>query len=209
MTRVGWSLLSGIGMGAAAVHALRVFPEAAAGKYTGGIFDVPVVGFSSIIGAGLGLGQLAALMVLPGLVERGPSSAQRAGLGVYWILASAIGIALTLIPLWGLKLSQLLGAPIALPALMLPGLAILGLLQALAIETLGVSLQKWVVRTILGGLLGALLTPVAYGIAVAVAPGSTLDVAGSGCIGLCVAWLQAGAFRRELEYESVAASSPT
>jgi hypothetical protein len=147
-----WPLASGFGLMAGAGAAVVFFPGAAFGQNPTGDFGWHLVGFAILVGVFFALGQWSILRRLSDrYLETNPFI-----LGL-WIPASTVAIMAMLLPLWWVTGGFLFWAPWLLVERMLPGILVLAILQWLILWRMTAIGPKWIVVTILGSSLGAIL----------------------------------------------------
>jgi len=151
-----WSAASALGAALGAVAALALFPDAAFARNPTGQFGLHLVGFALTIGIALGLAQWLVLHYTPWPPPR--HSLRSLGL---WIPATGLGVALMVMPLWWLD-AEVLGFIVFAPVEvvvhmvgpMLPGIALLALMQWALLRDHGLGDTGWITRTLIGGILG-------------------------------------------------------
>ena len=159
--RLAWLWICGTGISAlvGAGLALILFPSAAFARNPTGQFGWNLVGFALAIGIPFAISQWMILRYFP----RYRKTAKISFL-VLWIPVTSIGITLMILPLWWLDVMVLILAPWVVVVKMLPGMIVLGLGQWFVLYRVITARFIWVLRTILGAAIGAVL-----GLAVAIA----------------------------------------
>ena len=136
------------GAGAAVVF----FPGAAFGQNPTGDFGWHLVGFAVLVGVFFALGQWSILRRFSDrYLEINPLL-----LGL-WIPASTVAIMAMLLPLWWVTGGFFFWAPWLMVERMFPGILVLAILQWLLLWRMTAIGPKWIVLTILGSSLGAIL----------------------------------------------------
>lgn len=147
-----WPLVSG---GAAAIGALIadfVFPEAGFAQNPTALFGWHLVGFASIVGISLAVGQWLILQKTYG--KNGFASAIKIA---FWLPVTTTGIVAMVFPLWYLDAVVLSFMPIVVVVPMMPGIVLLGVAQWVVLYSLIQAKNTWILMTIAGATLGAVV----------------------------------------------------
>jgi hypothetical protein len=151
LTSLFWIIASTIGANIGASQAVQRFPEAGFARNPTGQFGWYLVGFSLTVGLAIAIAQLLVLAVA---LKSNPL--RWTLVLVFWIPCTSVGIAAMMLPLWWWDASILTGVPWVAPVPLLPGAALLALMQKLLLgEWAGEGLQ-WVARSLVGLVIGTL-----------------------------------------------------
>jgi len=207
--RIGWAIVSSVGMALGAAAAVWLFPEAAAPKSLGMLpktaAEPGAIGKSAaqllaalVVGAGLALGQLVPLARLIRIGSARRAHAHSLFVVPAWAIATVIGVVLALLPLWRVSLTLMVGEPFLGSLILVPGLVVLGVCQGAIVESTGGAMGRWAVATVLGGQLAAYLCLSEYKLL----PYGDFEVAAACAVGLGV-----GSFQSIIAYGSTRRAS--
>jgi len=150
--RLWWIIASVGGAVMGAILARTLFAGARFGAQTVGELGAQTVFFPVVIGLTFGFAQWCVLQTL----RRDPGTRSRVGQNL-WVPFTTLGIVAMILPLYWFP-TIMFSFPLTLPVGLVPGLLLLSILQSLMVPA-----SKWIIRTVLGGLVGAFLAgPVAY-----------------------------------------------
>jgi hypothetical protein len=191
-----WALTSGLSAGLGAHVAVRFFPQAGFAQNPTGQYSIALFAFAGLVGLALGSAQYIVLRKFF-LYHSRPVDAWL----LWWVPATAIGVLALIVPLYTVDATALLAAP-WLPALiMLPGAGILGVGQWLILHRHEFREVRWIVRTVIGTLLGASLGLIAafasIGFASFSVPGM-IEPVWAGFVGLGLGLFQGDQLSRKL-----------
>ena len=191
-----WALTSGLSAGLGAYVAVRFFPQAGFAQNPTGEYSIALFAFAGLIGLVLGLAQYIVLRSISLFFSRSVDAWL-----LLWIPATAIGVLALIVPLYFFEATELLTAP-WLPALiMLPGAGVLGIGQWLILYRYEFKEVRWILRTVIGTLLGASLGLIAafasIGFASFTVPGM-IEPVWAGYVGLGLGLFQGDHLSRKL-----------
>ena len=154
MRQLTWGLLSAATMALAAWAACALHPDAAAGVKRTGQYRPGFPAFALELALPLAILQATLLpRWLPGLLPSGDAS-RRTAFRVSWLACTTAGLALALVPLWGIDLDIMRRRHIGSVLLMVPGLALMGWSQSLVLDRFGRTPPTWTRETVLAGAVG-------------------------------------------------------
>ncbi len=116
------------------------------------MFGWNLVGFASLVGASLAVGQWLVLRRIPAA-----HAARRPGVAALWVPATTIGIMAMVLPLWYIDAVVLTFVPFAVVVPMTPGMVFLGAVQWSILFLLTGANANWILVTIVGATLGAIV----------------------------------------------------
>ena len=187
-----WIWGTGIAALVGAGLAVTLFPSAAFGRNPTGQFDWKLVGFALAIGIPFAVSQWLTLRFVP----RYRKTANISFL-VLWIPITSIGITLMMLPLWWTDAVVFFVAPWTAAIVMLPGMIFLGLGQWLVLYRVITARIIWVLRTIAGAAIGAVLgLVVAFGFSFLSLP---LEATWAFVLGASIGALQRSALASDLD----------
>lgn len=147
-----WAIVSGAATAAGAVLAILVFPEAGFARNPTGMFGWHLVGFASLVGGSLAIGQWFVLRRIPAVRTAG-----RPVVTALWIPLTTIGIIATVLPLWSVDAMVLTIVPLAVVVPVMPGIVFLGAAQWSILYLLTGANSNWILATIAGATLGTIV----------------------------------------------------
>lgn len=154
MRQLTWGLLAAATMALAAWAACALHPDAAAGVKRTGQHRPGFPAFALELALPLAILQATLLpRWLPGLLRSGDARGLTA-FCLAWLACTTAGLALALVPLWGIDLDIMRQRHIGSVLLMVPGLALMGWSQSLVLDRFGRTPPTWTRETVLAGAVG-------------------------------------------------------